>query len=159
MFAGLEEFIAIQDASQGETKDSAKKDGIVKRNQAKARGGDKKEDNDDIGDRDVMAQGEGAGLDKMVQGEGAGLDGVEQGEGAGRQEQGQGGKGTNAEGAGWHELNRAESEDNGNNFGDFKAGAGAKSEDNRDDFGDFHQARTKAGDVKTESIDGDFHQD
>ena len=71
-FPGLKGGIAIQDTSQGEIKDSAKKEGIVKRNQAKARGSGKKEYNDDEARR--------------RQGAGAGLDGKEQGEGAGRQE-------------------------------------------------------------------------
>ena len=41
--AGLKGCNTNQDASQGETKDGAKKEGIAKRNQAKARGGAKKE--------------------------------------------------------------------------------------------------------------------
>ena len=59
VLAGLEGCITTQDVSQAETKDGAKEKGIVKRDQAKAKGGDKKEDNDN---RDVKVQGEGAGL-------------------------------------------------------------------------------------------------
>ena len=43
-------------------------EGVVKRNQAQAKGGDKKKDNDDTGNRDEMVQGEGAGLDGTEQG-------------------------------------------------------------------------------------------
>ena len=54
--AGLEGCSAIQGASQGETKDGAKREGIVKRNQAKARGGAKKEDNGNTNSEGVGAR-------------------------------------------------------------------------------------------------------
>ena len=83
VFAGLKGCITIQDASQGETKDGDKKEGIVKQNQA--RGSAKKEDNDDTGDKD----GEKRQNQAKVK-EGGKLTGYKDDEGRGRQVPGRG---------------------------------------------------------------------